>query len=266
LDPERFNIVHHRDGNKLNNRASNLQWTTSSGNTQAAVADGSIKTKDVYQYSLSTGHFIKKFGSARKAANATGLPSVGISQCASGCSGQQSSGGFIWTYEVHVPGKRVKIPVCTDQTKEIYQYALHTGTFIMKHDSAQLAAEAIGGNKCSISHCASGCRGAKSSGGFIWSYELSACVTTRKRKVKVSKPVYQINLQTGVLIRKFESTNEAASLLKNGDGIRKCARGVQKSANGFSWSYNPTSRVLLLRYVFTYNFGVEIITGLNSKQ
>jgi hypothetical protein len=59
----------------------------------------------------------------------------------------------------------VKIPVCTDQTKEIYQRL--TQDFIMKHDSAQLAAEAIGGNKCSISHCASGCRGAKSSGGFI---------------------------------------------------------------------------------------------------
>jgi hypothetical protein len=55
----------------LNNRASNLQWTTSSGNT-AAVADGSIKTKDVYQYSLGWDTSLK-FGSARKAANATGL-------------------------------------------------------------------------------------------------------------------------------------------------------------------------------------------------
>jgi hypothetical protein len=30
----------------------------------------------------------------------------------------------------YIPGKRVKIPVCTDQTKEIYQYALHTRTLL----------------------------------------------------------------------------------------------------------------------------------------
>jgi hypothetical protein len=147
----------------LNNRASNLQWTTSSGNTQAAVADGSIKTKDVYQYSLGTDTSLK-FGSARKAANRSS--SIGISQCASGCSGQQSSGGFIWTYEYMYRQTSEDSGLHRSDQGNLSIRLAHQD-FIMKHDSAQLAAEAIGGNKCSISHCASGCRGAKSSGGFI---------------------------------------------------------------------------------------------------
>jgi hypothetical protein len=108
----------------------------------------------------------------------------------------------------------------------------------MKHDSAQLAAEAIGGNKCSISHCASGCRGAK----VVWRVHLdlrTQCLRyNEKTEDRVSKPVYQINLQTGVLIRKFESTNQTASLLKT-ETVFGCAEVFKKSANGFSWSYNP---------------------------
>ena len=53
-----------------------------------------------------------------------------------------------------------------------------------------------------------------------------------------SKRVYQYDLQ-GTLIASFESTREAGRHLKKNDGskINKCARGNQKVAYGFKWSY-----------------------------
>lgn len=41
----KFTLVNHRDGNKLNYRADNLEWTNASGNSNHAVAAGLLKRK-----------------------------------------------------------------------------------------------------------------------------------------------------------------------------------------------------------------------------
>jgi hypothetical protein len=53
-----------------------------------------------------------------------------------------------------------------------------------------------------------------------------------------SKAVYQYDIRDN-LIRSFGSTGEAARSLNKSDGskIRNCARGTQKTAYGFKWSY-----------------------------
>jgi len=52
-----------------------------------------------------------------------------------------------------------------------------------------------------------------------------------------SKRVYQYNLD-GTFIASFASTREAGRHLeKDGSTIRVCARGEQKKAYGFKWSY-----------------------------
>ena len=43
--PEGCNVVHHRDNDKANNHPSNLEWTTISGNTLYAYADGLLDQK-----------------------------------------------------------------------------------------------------------------------------------------------------------------------------------------------------------------------------
>lgn len=45
-NPEQFNIVNHLDGNKLNNKPENLEWTDVSGNTKHATKKGLNKTPD----------------------------------------------------------------------------------------------------------------------------------------------------------------------------------------------------------------------------
>jgi hypothetical protein len=103
--PDTFDRVNHIDGNKKNNCASNLEWIDAAGNSRAAVTTGAIKTKDVYQYHLSTGAFIEKFDSARLAAEATNGSVGGIRQCASGIRGL-SSGGYRWTHQPPVPCRK----------------------------------------------------------------------------------------------------------------------------------------------------------------
>lgn len=80
--PEVKNIVGHRNNIKHDNRAENLYWTTASENTQKAVDDGlmvNAKSWDdnqschVSQYETTTNKHIRDYGSAREAAEATGI-------------------------------------------------------------------------------------------------------------------------------------------------------------------------------------------------
>lgn len=61
LEKKEFNIVHHKDNNKLNNHIDNLEWTTQSYNVKKAYEDGLIgdrKGKNNPNY--KNGNWIKK--------------------------------------------------------------------------------------------------------------------------------------------------------------------------------------------------------------
>lgn len=42
-DPDKFNTVNHLDGDRLNNKAANLEWTNKSGNQKHAIKMGFTK-------------------------------------------------------------------------------------------------------------------------------------------------------------------------------------------------------------------------------
>ncbi len=98
-NPFNYPQVNHKDENKQNNCADNLEWCDSKYNlcygthTQRVA---SALSRAVVQYS-SDHQFIKEYPSAMEAMRNTGIRQGSISRC---CNGQQyHAGGFIWKYK-----------------------------------------------------------------------------------------------------------------------------------------------------------------------
>lgn len=108
-NPNNLPFINHKDGNKLNNDLSNLEWCTQSHNAKHSFNElgnnnfknycsfglDNIKSKKVYQYTKN-GILIKAHNGVREAGRDTGINSQSISKTALGI--RKSAGGYIWAY------------------------------------------------------------------------------------------------------------------------------------------------------------------------
>lgn len=118
--------------------------------------------------------------------------------------------------------------------RKIYQYD-NKGVFIKEWESLRTASRELNIQSSQISRSTKRDSDNNSAGGFLWSYEKLPCIDgkTGQNKIKVK----QYNLDND-LISEWESVTLAAKETNTSkSSIIRCCKGIQRTANGFIWSY-----------------------------
>ncbi len=140
--------------------------------------------------------------------------------------------------------------------KKVYQLDKDTGEIIKLWDSVTNAITFFTKDKtikvCSFSECARS-NTATTSCSFCWAYEETLEETIKSIIFRNntpdgfninSKPVYQLDKNTGEIIKKWVTLSQATYQFKGIFGIASCARNIQKSAGNFCWAYEETLEVI----------------------
>ena len=95
-------VINHIDGNKLNNKLSNLERCTQSHNVKESYRLGlekPVNEKIVMQYDLK-GNFIKEWKSGSEASRQLNIGQANISACCRGLRKQVN--GFVWKFKEEI--------------------------------------------------------------------------------------------------------------------------------------------------------------------
>lgn len=162
--------VNHKDENKLNNRADNLEYMTLVENIRygggikrsaESRTDNPLVGTAVNQYTLD-GVFVKRYISISQAKRENNFHDENISLCC--CHKRNQSNGFIWRYDgdndVSYNKKKHTIPISVFDMD---------GNHISDFNSAIEASEFTKASRSNISQCCKGYR--KSSNGYKFTYK-----------------------------------------------------------------------------------------------
>lgn len=94
-NPLNLETVNHKDEDKTNNSANNLEWMTRTDNL--AYSRPQFAARRVQMFDKSTGELLAVYPSTMEAKRVTGIAQQHICQC---CLGKRKlAGGYVWRYD-----------------------------------------------------------------------------------------------------------------------------------------------------------------------
>lgn len=101
-NPDNLPIINHKDEEKQNNRADNLEWCTylynaNYGHCQNKKAER--KKRPILQLSKATGEIVRRFDSLKEAEK-NGYHHSNVSACC--CGRKKSAYGYVWKFVLEV--------------------------------------------------------------------------------------------------------------------------------------------------------------------
>lgn len=229
-NPNMMEVVNHKDENKLNNCADNLEWSTLKDNM---LYSKKSNKRSILQYD-KTGKFIKIWDSITEAAKYSKVDVSLISQCLSGKNA--SAANYVWRYYSDNFPTQIDINNLNFSKRPVYQYNLD-GIFLREWESGSSAEKTLHISPGNISSACSG--KLKTAGGFQWRYKNSVNHNNNISQYKPkTKKVSQYTLD-GVLVKIWDNARRAAISLGQRDGnqILLCCKGLSKSCKGYIWKY-----------------------------
>jgi HNH endonuclease/NUMOD1 domain len=232
-------VVNHKDGNKANNRISNLEWISFSGNIQAAYDTGqNPNQRPCIQYSLE-GEEIARFKSPAEAMRQTHIEQNHINNVCKKKPNYNTAGGYLWRYVTDplTPEDLVRVTQLIKKSRPSVQQFTIKGEYIKTFRSMAKAAR-----KCKIDSSAiiQSCKRKSLTGaGFIWRYEGDTVTAEDlKRKPNLRRKVKQYTFE-GKFVAEYETSNAAAKAVgaSNGSVILKACDTTKGThiCKGFLW-------------------------------
>lgn len=164
--------INHKDENKLNNIAENLEFCTMEYNNNYGTRNYRISqkqrnnpkySKKIQQYDLD-GNFVKEWDSICDAGRA-GYDRKAISDCCNRERGTHTSNGFLWKFS---NDNRVITPYVNPALKPVICYN-KKGEFIKEYNSASEASKELNLDAGAICWCCKGKRNIVK--GYIFKYK-----------------------------------------------------------------------------------------------